>query len=383
MTNRLPIPRQGAFSSRLRDATVTARIGTWLGVCFTIAFLTGLWSHWAQDLPAWLTYPTRPVWLYRVTQGVHVAAGTAAVPLLLVKLWTVYPRLFAAVPLPPSRRLVLHLLERLSIAALVAAAVFQLVTGLMNSSQWYPWAFSFRSTHYALAWVAIGSLMLHIAVKLPVIRAALSDPVERSVPAGDRAPLSRRGLLRTTWVASGLAVLATAGASVPLLRQVSIFGVRSGEGPQDVPVNRSAEAAGVVDTARDPEWRLTVVHAGGSREFSRDELVAMPQRTESLPIACVEGWSASAVWTGVALRDVLAQVGVAPTDVFVGSLQTQGSFASSFVPANVAAGSNTLLALKLHGEELDLDHGYPCRLIAPARPGVLQTKWLDRIEVLA
>jgi DMSO/TMAO reductase YedYZ molybdopterin-dependent catalytic subunit len=225
--------------------------------------------------------------------------------------------------------------------------------------------------------------MLHIAVKLPVIRAALSDPVERSVPAGDRAPLSRRGLLRTTWVASGLAVLATAGASVPLLRQVSIFGVRSGEGPQDVPVNRSAEAAGVLDTARDPEWRLTVVHAGGSREFSRDELVAMPQRTESLPIACVEGWSASAVWTGVALRDVLAQVGVAPTDVFVGSLQTQGSFASSFVPANVAAGSNTLLALKLHGEELTLDHGYPCRLIAPARPGVLQTKWLDRIEVLA
>jgi DMSO/TMAO reductase YedYZ molybdopterin-dependent catalytic subunit len=67
----------------------------------------------------------------------------------------------------------------------------------------------------------------------------------------------------------------------------------------------------------------------------------------------------------------------------VGSLQTRGSFASSFVPANVASGSNTLLALKLHGEDLDLDHGYPCRLIAPARPGVLQTKWLDRVEVLA
>ena len=43
----------------------------------------------------------------------------------------------------------------------------------------------------------------------------------------------------------------------------------------------------------------------------------------------------------------------------------------------------TLIALKLNGQALDLDHGYPCRLIAPTRPGVLQTKWLSRIEVVA
>jgi DMSO/TMAO reductase YedYZ molybdopterin-dependent catalytic subunit len=28
-----------------------------------------------------------------------------------------------------------------------------------------------------------------------------------------------------------------------------------------------------------------------------------------------------------------------------------------------------------------VDHGYPVRLIAPDRAGVLQTKWLTRIEV--
>jgi DMSO/TMAO reductase YedYZ molybdopterin-dependent catalytic subunit len=368
----LPVPSEQKFSSRLRDATVTARVGAWLGICFFVAFLTGLWSHWAQDLPVWLTYPTSPAWLYRLTQGVHVAAGTAAVPLLLVKLWSVYPRLFAAFPWPPSRRLMLNLLERLSIAVLVGAAVFQLVTGLMNSSQWYPWAFSFRSAHYAVAWVAIGSLVLHIAVKLPVIRQAFDEPVESSVPAGDPAPLSRRALL------------ATAGAAAPFLRRVSVFGVRSGDGPQGVPINRSAEAAGVTEeAATDPAWALEVVHPGGSASFSREDLLAMPQRTASLPIACVEGWSASAVWTGVALRDVLARVGVAPTDVVVSSLQTQGAFGSSLVPANVAADTDTLLALKLYGEDLVLDHGYPCRLIAPARPGVLQTKWLKRMDVQA
>ena len=28
------------------------------------------------------------------------------------------------------------------------------------------------------------------------------------------------------------------------------------------------------------------------------------------------------------------------------------------------------------------DHGAPCRLIAPNRPGVLQTKWIERVEVI-
>jgi DMSO/TMAO reductase YedYZ molybdopterin-dependent catalytic subunit len=42
----------------------------------------------------------------------------------------------------------------------------------------------------------------------------------------------------------------------------------------------------------------------------------------------------------------------------------------------------TLLALQLDGEPLHPDHGYPLRLIAPNRPGVLQTKWVTRLVVL-
>ena len=50
---------------------------------------------------------------------------------------------------------------------------------------------------------------------------------------------------------------------------------------------------------------------------------------------------------------------------------------------NLADDTLTLVALRLNGERLAIDHGYPCRLIAPNRPGVLQTKWLGRVEVLA
>ena len=389
------LPKVEDFSYRLRGPQVTSRVGRWLGVAFAVAFLTGVWSHLQQDTPGWLSVPTRPVRLYQVTQGLHIIAGTVAVPLLLVKLWSVFPRFFQRPP-RPGRALLVHLLERLSIGVLMAAAIFQLVTGLANSSQWYPWSFSFRSTHYAVAWVAITALIVHVAVKLPVIRAALGVPVEAAVPPdGVEEPrehegetrsggLTRRGLLRTTWVAAGLAALATAGASVPVLRNVSLFAVRSGEGPQGLPVNRSADAAGVVGIADDPDWRLEVTYQGESRTYDRDELMAMPQSTHVLPITCVEGWSATATWTGVRMADLVTAMGApAASDVLVTSMQRFGAFGVSLLPEDHTADPLTLLALQVNGMTLNLDHGYPCRIIAPNRPGVWQTKWVQRLEIEA
>lgn len=77
-------------------------------------------------------------------------------------------------------------------------------------------------------------------------------------------------------------------------------------------MNRSAVAAGVIAAARSPEYRLTVTHGGRSRSFTVAELAAMPQSTHRLPIACVEGWSAEAQWTGVVLSRLLAEVGASP-----------------------------------------------------------------------
>ena len=381
------VPSDASFGSRLRSASVAARVGLWLGICFAIAFLTGLVSHYAQNVHQPIPFPTSPAWGYRVTQGLHVTAGTACVPLLLVKLWSVYPKLFQR---PPRglRRLAVEGLERASIGVLVAAAVFQLASGLANVTEWYPWGFSFRPTHYALAWVAIGSLVVHIAVKLPIIRGALTSDVEGTTydrPAATvPGVLSRRGLLRATWVATGVAVLATAGNTVPFLRRVSIFAPHSGAGPQDLPVTKSAVAAGVTASATSAAYRLEVVHGEQTVVLSREDLLAMAQQTETLPIACVEGWSASGEWTGVRLRTLLELVSAVPgSDVFVTSLQERGAFRRSTLQANFADDDRTTLALLLNGEPLALDHGYPARLIAPDRPGVLQTKWVTRLEVLA
>lgn len=375
-------PTEAAFTSPLRHPALTARVGTWLGVCFALAFVTGLLSHWHYLSGAPLSPPTRPVWGYRVTQGVHVIAGTAAVPLLLVKLWSVYPKLFAAAPSGRIRPLLLHLAERASIAVLVAAATFQLATGLSNAAQWYPWSFSFRATHYAVAWLAIGALVVHIAVKLPIIRASYAEPLPE--PDEPHAGPSRRTVLRAALLSSGVAILSVAGNTVPLLRHVSVFAVRTGEGPQGLPVNRSAQAAGVLQSAADPGFRLTLVHGIRQVVLTRSDLEAMRQRTHVLPIACVEGWSASGEWTGVRLSELLARVGApASADVRLTSLQEHGAFGTTTLPASFAHDSLTLVALRLNGDDLTLDHGFPCRLVAPNRPGVFQTKWLTRIEVLA
>ena len=363
----------------LRSTAVTARVGMALGLAVAICFVTGLISHFIQHPQPWFFWPTHPVWLYRLTQGLHVISGIAAIPLLVVKLWSVWPKLFER----PFIGGLTRQLERISILVLVASMTFQLSTGLLNIAQWYAFKFFFTTSHYAMAYVAAGAVIVHIGVKLPVIRRALGEPLEPFLAEQVRRGPSRRAVLWGTGLAVGLATVVTAGQTVPWLRRLSVLAPRSGQGPQGVPINRSALAAGVVGSAQAPDYRLTVTNGSRSRTFSLPELATMPQATRSLPIACVEGWSANAEWTGIVLADLVAAVGGSPdADVRMISLEQPGPYSRTVLPARHARDPNTLIALRINGQILNLDHGYPCRLIAPSRPGVLQTKWLSRIEVV-
>ncbi|OHV57299.1 molybdopterin-binding protein [Pseudofrankia sp. BMG5.36] len=379
--------REGAFSSRLHDPRVAALLGIWLGIAFGVCFLTGLVSHFMQHPPSWVVWPARPVWLYRVTQGLHVATGLASVPLLLAKLWTVYPRLWEW---PPVRSAA-HALERLTIVPLIAGAVFQLATGIANIAQWYRFRFFFTVTHYWVAWITIGALLVHVAAKVAVVRANvgagragrahLTDRRSEPEPPGDG--LSRRGLGIAVGTAAGVITLTTAGQFVPGLSRLDLLAPRRPDiGPQRLPVNRTAAAARVAAVARDPNYQLEIV---GPRPFalSLDELRAFGQHTSKLPITCVEGWAADATWHGPRLRDLLDAAGIPPdATVRVESLEARGGYRTSEVNPPHARDPLTLLATGLNGAELDLDHGYPARLIAPNRPGVLQTKWVHRVVML-
>jgi DMSO/TMAO reductase YedYZ molybdopterin-dependent catalytic subunit len=110
------------------------------------------------------------------------------------------------------------------------------------------------------------------------------------------------------------------------------------------------------------------------------DVEAMAAHEARLPITCVEGWSVNAHWRGLRLIDVVQRAGgTADSRVRFHSLETEGYNHSEMFGPQVSA---ALLATHLNGERLNVDHGYPLRLIAPNRPGVLNTKWLSMIEVL-
>jgi DMSO/TMAO reductase YedYZ molybdopterin-dependent catalytic subunit len=364
--------------SELHEVRSAAWLGLGLGITFGTCFVTGLWSHLAQDPPAWFTYPARPAGLYRVTQGLHVASGVAAIPLLLAKLWVVHPRFFEW---PPARS-VLHAVERLALVPLVGGGLFQLLSGTLNVAEWYPWSFFFPRAHFWVAWIVIGALTVHVGAKAAATRDAVwrrPAPEARREPAGDR-----RAFLGGVAATSVGLVVATAGGTVTALSPVSVLAQRRpGVGPQGFPVNKSAAAARVTGPARDPAYRLVVEGAVDRRlELSLDDLRALPQREARLPIACVEGWSASARWRGVPVRDLLALAGVVPdAEATVESLQPSGRYRTAHINRDQAADRDTLLAVELDGQPLHIDHGFPVRLIGPNRPGVLQTKWVSRLVV--
>lgn len=364
-------------SDGVRSLAITARVGRLLGIAFGICFVTGLLSHYQYAPWNWLPIPSAPAWGYRLTQGLHVITGIASIPLLLVKLWSVFPKLVAW---PPARSAV-HALERISIAVLVSSALLEVVTGFMNVLNWYPWPWSFIDVHHWLAWVIAGSVILHIAVKLPLIRQGLSEPVAGPDEGEPPSGISRRGVLIAAGTGVGIVAVTTVGQTFTPLESVGLLAARRPhEGPQNVPINRTAAQAGVTTTARAASYRLEVT---GPKPFELDlaGLEALPGVARELPIACVEGWSAGASWNGPRLIDLVQRAGGnGDSTVRLTSLEKAGPYRVSTIsgPQMRAA----LMATHLNGERLEIDHGYPLRLIAPNHAGVFNTKWVTKIEVV-
>ncbi|MER7889835.1 molybdopterin-dependent oxidoreductase [Micromonospora sp. NPDC094482] len=406
------------WRSPLRGPWLTSVYGLALLVTLPLVIVTGLLDYAAyspqfgQAFPTdvgWLRlppfdWPTRPSWLFRLTQGLHVGLGIVLIPLVLGKLWSVIPKLF---DWPPARS-VAQLLERLSLLLLVGGILFQIATGLLNIQYSYLFGFDFYTAHYFGAWVFTAALVVHVVLKLPRLvtalrsrpaRAELRTPRARTRPEPpdpDRlvpprpgpATVSRRGAIALVGGGSLLLAALTFGQSLdgPLRRTALLLprGRDPGGGPNGFPVNRSAAAAGIQAADTGSGWRLTLRGAGRTVTLDRAGLLAMAQHTASLPIACVEGWSTQQTWTGVRLRDLAALAGLPdPAAAHVRSLERAGLFRQATLQANQVLDADSLLALRVNGVDLSLDHGFPARIIVPALPGVHCTKWVTDIEFRA
>lgn len=102
----------------------------------------------------------------------------------------------------------------------------------------------------------------------------------------------------------------------------------------------------------------------------------------------LDGAVGTAVWTGVRLRDVLADA--APTDgavdvVFTGADHgiergVEQDYARA-LPLPVAMGDDALLAYEMNGAPLPAQHGFPLRLVVPGWYGMASVKWLTTVTV--
>ncbi|MFF2850177.1 molybdopterin-dependent oxidoreductase [Streptomyces sp. NPDC058001] len=402
-------PTSPAFwRSPLRGPWFTSLLGVVLLVGITVVSVTGLVSYAAYNpnltpvndqtpdkglLGFYLfEWPTNPYWLYRLTQGVHVTLGLVLIPVLLAKLWSVVPKLFA---LPPARS-VGHALERISLLLLVGGVLFEFATGVLNIQLDYLFPGSFYPLHFYGAWVFLAGFVVHVALRAPmafrVLRSGELRSNERELVSPDPLPatLSRRGALGVVGAGSLLILVTSAGQSIGgSLRRTALLAPHGGPEPRQAPgggfqVNKTAASVGVGADETGDNWRLTVDGPGGRVVLTRADLLGMPQHTAALPIACVEGWSTdNQHWTGVRLRDLAALVGYAHTpapDVFVESLQRAGAFRAAGLTAHQVRDERSLLALRVNGYDLTLDHGYPARVIVPAAPGVMNTKWVTRMR---
>jgi len=152
------------------------------------------------------------------------------------------------------------------------------------------------------------------------------------------------------------------------------------------------------------KWRLKVDGTGvrSPIELTYDQIAAMPQTTIIRSIECagngrrfyketfgVEGeggqWRTGAIgcaeWTGVPLGDVLRRAGISDRarDVMPHGLDDHA--VSRPMPLQKALKPDTLLVLKMNGETLPPDHGYPVRVLVSGWVGTASIKWVGRIQV--
>ncbi len=139
------------------------------------------------------------------------------------------------------------------------------------------------------------------------------------------------------------------------------------------------------------DWRLEVAGlVERPLSLSRENLVAMPNRTQITRHDCVEGWSCIAKWTGVPLSLVLDEAKVKPAARYVvfhcldsierglsGDVKYYGS-----IDLIDARHPQTILAYGLNGKPLPVENGAPLRVRVERQLGYKMPKYIGRIELV-
>ncbi len=116
--------------------------------------------------------------------------------------------------------------------------------------------------------------------------------------------------------------------------------------------------------------------------FNWEELMKLPQKTQTVDIHCVTRWSKlDTNWTGIPWREFISAVAVKPEATHIMAHCEYGFTAN--LSLDVMDDDDTMLAFMYDGKPLEPDHGYPLRLLVPKRYLWKSAKWLRGIEFMA
>ena len=127
------------------------------------------------------------------------------------------------------------------------------------------------------------------------------------------------------------------------------------------------------------DWRLAVDGLVASpASFSLAELRSLPCCTQITHLACEEGWSYIAEWSGVPLSHILDLVGALPQVRYVVYRSIQPDWWESIDMAD-ALHPQTLVTHGMNGGELPVAFGGPLRLRVPRQLGYKNVKYITRL----
>jgi DMSO/TMAO reductase YedYZ molybdopterin-dependent catalytic subunit len=129
------------------------------------------------------------------------------------------------------------------------------------------------------------------------------------------------------------------------------------------------------------DWRVEVDGmVAHPLSFSLAELRSFPSRSQITLLACEEGWSFIAEWTGVPLSYVLNMAGALPQARYAVYFSIQRDRWDSIDMAD-ALHPQTLLTYGMNGDVLPIGHGGPLRIRVPRQLGYKSVKYLTRLTL--
>jgi DMSO/TMAO reductase YedYZ molybdopterin-dependent catalytic subunit len=149
------------------------------------------------------------------------------------------------------------------------------------------------------------------------------------------------------------------------LSSVDDFRENSIKGPQHVEIEGyQLEITGLVDTPK---------------SLAYEEVLGMPNYKKVVTLHCVEGWSATILWEGIKLEDLIEQAGPqtsANTVIF----HAYDGYTSS-LPLDFITENDILLAYEMNGVTLPPERGFPFQVVAEQKWGYKWVKWVTKIEL--